>query len=452
MKKRLFVLWILLAITSVTVVYVAFSIRSLNQSLLNAQNLVSELVTSEADAVLSTIRDDILNGNLTQIGVSFARVMENSHFVGLVLRPKSGSPTKIPNDFKTTSSTINVERNVFFADGGVDWGKVSFLYDSTAVDKLKGEIVGQFLRSLYFIFGLILATVVSLLYFLFKITDSILVAFEASVTSSASVRNRISWFDPKRIWLPTYARVNEFGLDYRRHRDKIELMREKEASSRVIAQIAHDLRTPLSGIRIAMSLLQATNERAFEVGNRSLERAEAILNEALKVWKKDNISQDKVSRAILPFCEAKGVILNVIKEYQLSAPSFKILAEEMDLPTCTLGISADDLTRVFQSIINNSIDSQSAQESPQVQIVMELIEGMVRIQFRDFGPGFSDVSMFKAFEDGFSEKRAESNSGTGMGLFDIRQRLLSNGGIVGIANAVSPPGAIVSIVFPMLRN
>ena len=73
------------------------------------------------------------------------------------------------------------------------------------------------------------------------------------------------------------------------------------------------------------------------------------------------------------------------------------------------------LQQVFINIINNARQAiEGFRPDGRLQITMQAIEGKVRVEFRDNGPGISDENLQKMFTPFFTTK--EVGEGMGMGL------------------------------------
>lgn len=447
MKKSIFVSWLCVLVLVISSIYAAFSYFFLISGLNRVDNLIAEMARSESQAIISTLRDDILNGNFVQLEVTLAKVSQSGGLRGIEVIPHGAEAFKIPRN-QDFVSDVTVDQRIYFGEGSSEWGTVRLFYDGTKAKLIKKDIYRQFIFSLAFIFVLFASMGLVGSYFLWDISGTVLTAFEESIQSRIRPPMSFSRLNPKSIWSPTFDRAYDIGAKYRASRDKVEELSRREASSRAIAQVAHDLRTPLSSLRIVLFKSVDKTSSAYEIGTRAIDRSESILKEALGAWREPTLSQAH-NHGIdqEPEYDICAAIQEVIVEYRQLNPAY--IFEFINLVQGSLIVTGEKLQiqRVLQNILNNAVDAQK--EIQKVTITLEFVFGVVHIRIRDFGAGFSDSALANAFVDGFSEKRTFADAGTGLGLTDVRSRVRNQGGVVGLWNEASPSGAVVSLLLPL---
>ena len=120
---------------------------------------------------------------------------------------------------------------------------------------------------------------------------------------------------------------------------------------------------------------------------------------------------------------------------------------EMDLKSdgLALDLHPGEIQQVVQNYIVNAMQAQP--EGGLIEVRSRLVEGGVRIEVRDDGPGFAEDVGEKLFSPFFSTK----TTGSGLGLTICAQIIKSHGGITGAMN--SPQGgAVFSFILPLPRN
>ncbi len=210
------------------------------------------------------------------------------------------------------------------------------------------------------------------------------------------------------------------------------------------AIVAHELRNPLVAIggfaRTLMRNLQEDdpNRHFADIISSEVTRMETIIHDLLdfirpkKRLRKEVVVDRIVAEAADRFqaeLEGKGIRL------------------EMDLKTegKVLEIHPGEIQQVIQNYIVNAMQAQPG--GGRIEVRSRLVDGGVRIEVRDDGPGFAKDVGEKLFSPFFSTK----TTGSGLGLTICAQIIKSHGGITGAMN--SPEGgAVFSFILPLPRS
>jgi len=103
------------------------------------------------------------------------------------------------------------------------------------------------------------------------------------------------------------------------------------------------------------------------------------------------------------------------------------------------------LEQVFRNILDNAIAFSTAGQS--IAITGEAAGGMVSLEVRDHGPGFSAGDLPRIFEPFFTKRKG----GTGLGLSIVRRTVEEHGGRVTASNH-GEGGAVVRLELPAARK
>lgn len=189
----------------------------------------------------------------------------------------------------------------------------------------------------------------------------------------------------------------------------------------LIANISHDLRTPLSIIYGYAETLQLKGSSLPEEDRKSF--TDSILNNAAKLRKLVNELFD------LSKLEAKQIELNkapvyvneliedVIGGYQILANKKDIsIKAETDLQGKQVMVLADPnlLDRVLQNLLDNAI--KFTPEGGIIKVSALLREGKVAIGVQDSGPGIAQEEIPHLFNRYYTRKKMDGKEGTGLGL------------------------------------
>lgn len=223
-----------------------------------------------------------------------------------------------------------------------------------------------------------------------------------------------------------------------------ELSRKEEEEKRLLADIAHDLRTPLTVLQgdleaLEDGLLPCTPEhlRRLQEEVRLLGRLVEDLrlltlaeSRALRLEVRPTDSLD-LARAVLeahaPRAAAKGVSLGL----QGSAPP--LLADP------------EALRRILHNLLDNAL--RHTPEGGRVEVALGEEGPWVRIAVRDTGPGFKPGEEAKVFQRFYRGDPARTRGGSGLGLSIARSLVEAMGGRIQAENHPAG-GALFTLWLP----
>jgi signal transduction histidine kinase len=217
-------------------------------------------------------------------------------------------------------------------------------------------------------------------------------------------------------------------------------------SRAVLADVSHQLRTPLAALRLRLDFLaadavEADPEMAAELAGAQdeLSRLSRLVDGLLAVARAENVTpQPRVIdvaevaaervAAWLPVAEDRGIYLLIGTDHGGQAPNSPVLG--------WLGEGA--LEQVFDNLIANALDVLSAEG--QIVVTTSQTQNGVRVTVSDNGPGMKAEDRERAF------LRFTSNSpgGTGLGLAIVHRLVTSNGGTARLED--TPGGGLTAVL------
>jgi two-component system sensor histidine kinase KdpD len=231
-------------------------------------------------------------------------------------------------------------------------------------------------------------------------------------------------------------------------RKSAELVRQSEAlKTALLASIGHDLRTPLTAIRVAASNLKAT---ALSLDHR-LEQSDLILGEV-----------ERLTRLFQNILEMARIDTGAIAAESLWSHPAEIIAAARDQVEHTLrphpielNIEGNMLVRLDPRVTATAIAhvlENAAQYSPEgspIQISSRVAGNEFIVHVRDRGPGIALADLPHLFDRFYRGVAARNRtSGTGMGLWIARGLLAAEHGRVWADNHPNG-GAEFTIVVPV---
>jgi signal transduction histidine kinase len=207
----------------------------------------------------------------------------------------------------------------------------------------------------------------------------------------------------------------------------------------VIADVSHQLRTPLTALRLRLDVLAAGAEgdTAAELGaaQEEIARLSRLVDGLLAVARAeqttprptavrvDEVVAERVA-AWSPVAEERDVRLTAVSEG----------------PAPTVALGAGHLEQILDNLIANAVDAVPAGGS--VTIDHHAAGDSVRVFVRDDGPGMTDEAKAVAFHR-FGNPQAR---GTGLGLAIVHRMVTVNGGTVRLEDT---PGGGLTVVLDL---
>lgn len=196
-------------------------------------------------------------------------------------------------------------------------------------------------------------------------------------------------------------------LDASRKREVALQVKEKE----LVASLSHDLKTPITGIKLTAELLKATHPDITDKLDNIYKKADEIdvLVTDLFASTLDDLGEFRVN------CreESSSVIGEIVAKYD-----DKGLVRSQDIPGVIINIDAKRLSQVIGNIIYNSYKYANTD----INIDYSISEGFLEMRIKDHGPGVPSEELdliTNKFYRGKSETVA-SSEGSGLGLYIAR--------------------------------
>ena len=218
------------------------------------------------------------------------------------------------------------------------------------------------------------------------------------------------------------------------------------AMGRMSSMVAHDLRNPLSSVKMAVQILSrhaSDNQEATELGQIALEQIrymEDILSDLLTFSSPDAMSPEWINVDKL----LEGAI--GVSQKKIEQSGSRVFVDiQAGLPT--LYGDPSKLRQVFSNLIVNAAQAANGQERPSIDIYSMLQIGEqgtgVRVEICDNGDGIGQDARDKLFEPFFTTK----SQGTGLGLAIVKRILDQHGADIEL-EPVEPHGTCAAVTLP----
>ena len=205
------------------------------------------------------------------------------------------------------------------------------------------------------------------------------------------------------------------------------------AKTNFLATISHELKTPLSSIKMGTQLLN--DNRVGELNAEQKQIIQSINEQANRLT---NITGELLDMAQIEtgniHLEKNKVNAAAIIQYAIDAT--EILAEQKKIKIETsvqenlpeFSADEDKTDWVLINLITNAI--RYSDEDNRVIISAESAGAVVKFSVKDFGKGIRPEDQSKIFDKYFKANGAHNNEGTGLGLAISKEFITAQGGII----------------------
>lgn len=214
-----------------------------------------------------------------------------------------------------------------------------------------------------------------------------------------------------------------------------------DAKNNLVGTVSHELKTPLTGLRMAVYLLLEQNVGRLTPAQRELletarddaDRLLRILNDLLDLSRLES-GATALSREAVPAADLLAAMAAEMKT-QVDAAGQR-LAVEVGAGVTTVPVDRERIRHVFINLLTNACKYSPA--GGEITLYAGATpDGFVRLGVRDQGPGIPAESLPRLF-DRFYRVPGQTKKGAGLGLALAREIVVAHGGT--IACSCSPGG------------
>ncbi len=228
--------------------------------------------------------------------------------------------------------------------------------------------------------------------------------------------------------------------EYRRRLEmtNVELRRLNLQKSHFLAVAAHDLKSPLTAVRLLaeqlssgeeqnVAALQLSGKRIYGAVERILATLQALL---------DSVASDsghlKLNKRLV---DIGSIVAKAVDDNRIYATSkgIELVGLPAERPMYTSQVDELRMGEAVDNLINNAI--KFSQSGTRVQVELESLGGpqpLVFLKVRDEGPGLTDEDLTKVFSayQRLSAQPTGDETSTGLGLSIVKQMVELHGGSV----------------------
>lgn len=235
---------------------------------------------------------------------------------------------------------------------------------------------------------------------------------------------------------------------------RTEIKKSDDFRKELLANVSHDLKTPLTMIKAYASMIKEISGEDPEKRNKHLQviideadRLTGLVNDILNA-SKVSAGLSELNKKVFNLTEFLYGILNKF-DYLQETQNYKIFVD-VDPNLYTLA-DEEKIGQVIYNLLSNAVNYTGADKTIYVSLKDSPEEGRIKFSVRDTGKGISDEEMQHIWDRYYRSKDAHARpvKGTGLGLNIVKLILQSHSFDFGV-NSVQGVGSTFYVDFPIV--
>ena len=211
-----------------------------------------------------------------------------------------------------------------------------------------------------------------------------------------------------------------------------------EVKTNLVSTVSHELKTPLTSIRMGLHLL--LEEKIGPLNAKQLELLLAAREDSERLLRMINDLLDLArlesgqTRQRLEVVSPQTLIDDALPDLRslLEAQDSRLVADVApDLPEVT--VDSRQISHVFSNFVSNA--ARFSKPGEEIVLSVKQIGKTVRFSVLDHGPGIAKEFQSRVFERFFRIPGTEESNGVGLGLAIAKEIVVAHGGNIGLRSA-----------------
>lgn len=220
-----------------------------------------------------------------------------------------------------------------------------------------------------------------------------------------------------------------------------------DGQRRLIRDVSHEMRSPLSRLRVALELArgQSNADSATQLDRieREALRLEEMIGQAIQLSRMETTLPEKMDNVAFDELVA-DIAADAAYEAQARPCGLRI-AQSAPL---TVRAEEELLASAVENVVRNAVHYTAPHS--EVDLRLDRVEGQARLRVRDMGPGVPAADCARIFEPYFrtDAARQRKSGGSGLGLAIAKRAIERQGGRIRASNA-DGGGLEIEILLPL---
>lgn len=237
---------------------------------------------------------------------------------------------------------------------------------------------------------------------------------------------------------------------YRLMEGQLDIARKRQ---NFISAVSHELKTPLTAIRMYAEMLQHTwvaseekRKKYYDLIVSETERLSRLIQNVLSISKLDRNSWHVQLRSDNPKNVLNAFVAGYTKNIESNGFDLTVTCDDCDF--CIM-MDKDAVMQILMNLVDNSLKFSQKAEYKMIELKLSVAPNDVYLAVRDYGPGIPSSEMNKVFEEFYriEDEMTRSTKGTGIGLSMVKKLCALTNMRIEMENAL--PGLRTKIHFDL---
>jgi signal transduction histidine kinase len=239
--------------------------------------------------------------------------------------------------------------------------------------------------------------------------------------------------------------VQDLGRDFDHMAERISNLIASQ--KRLLADISHELRSPLARLSVALELARKNSAPAAAPAlnriEQESEKINGLVGQLLAITRLESGAERVPNETVI----LEELLHQVVDDANFEAKPLRKEVRIVQMEKCRVSGSAELLRSAIENVIRNAVRYTAERSTVEVALCWKLDTAVLTV--RDYGPGVPESDLEHIFEPFYrvSEARDRASGGAGLGLSIADRTVKLHGGTISAANVED--GLVITIRLPL---